>query len=126
MASPDLSARSGCWLLVRLFLMFPTTHRSLVAALANGAPEERARAFETLLAVYWKPVYKYLRVRWTRTREEAEDLTQGFFARAFEKESLASYDAGKASFRGLFFARFSTAMPRTSARRRCARSEAAA
>jgi RNA polymerase sigma factor (sigma-70 family) len=80
--------------------MFPTTHRSLVIALANGAPEERARAFETLLAVYWKPVYKYLRVRWSRTREEAEDLTQGFFARAFEKESLATYDTAKASFRG--------------------------
>ncbi|HYK41665.1 MAG TPA: sigma-70 family RNA polymerase sigma factor [Thermoanaerobaculia bacterium] len=79
--------------------MFPTTHRSLVLALASGAPEERARAFETLLAVYWKPVYKYLRVRWSRTREEAEDLTQGFFARAFEKESLVSYDAGRASFR---------------------------
>jgi RNA polymerase sigma-70 factor (ECF subfamily) len=79
--------------------MFPTTHRSLVVALASGAPEERARAFETLLAVYWRPVYKYLRVRWTRTREEAEDLTQGFFVRAFEKESLASYDAGRASFR---------------------------
>ena len=79
--------------------MFPTTHRSLVLALANGAPEERDRAFDTLLALYWKPVYKYLRLRWSRTREEAEDLTQGFFARAFEKESLAGYDPARASFR---------------------------
>ncbi|HEX2122294.1 MAG TPA: hypothetical protein VHL59_11685, partial [Thermoanaerobaculia bacterium] len=32
-------------------------------------------------------------------REDAEDLTQSFFARAFEKESLVAYDASKASFR---------------------------
>ena len=80
--------------------MFPTTHRSLVVALANGGPEERARAFETLLAVYWKPVYKYLRVGWRLNREDAEDSTQSFFTRAFERETLASYQPEKASFRG--------------------------
>jgi RNA polymerase sigma factor (sigma-70 family) len=78
---------------------FPTTRRSVVVALASADAAERTRAFETLVACYWKPLYKFARVAWRRSREDAEDLTQSFFARAFEKESLAAYDASKASFR---------------------------
>jgi RNA polymerase sigma factor (sigma-70 family) len=78
---------------------FPTTRRSVIVALSSEEPAERARAFDTLLACYWKPLYKYARVAFRRSREDAEDLTQSFFARAFEKESLAAYDAEKASFR---------------------------
>lgn len=78
---------------------FPTTRRSVVLALASADAAERMRAFDTLVACYWKPLYKYARVAWHRTREDAEDLTQSFFTRAFEKESLAAYDAAKASFR---------------------------
>lgn len=78
---------------------FPTTRRSVVLALASADADERTRAFDTLVACYWKPLYKYARVAWRRSREDAEDLTQSFFTRAFEKESLATYDAGKASFR---------------------------
>ena len=90
---------------------FPTTRRSVILALASGDAEERTRAFDTLAACYWKPLYKYARVAFHRSREDAEDLTQGFFARAFEKESLAAYDAGKASFRTflrLLFDRFAS------------------
>lgn len=78
---------------------FPTTRRSVVLALASVDAAERTRAFDTLVACYWKPLYKYSRVAWHRSREDAEDLTQSFFTRALEKESLAGYDAGKASFR---------------------------
>ena len=78
---------------------FPTTRRSVVLALASADAAERTRAFDTLVACYWKPLYKYARVAWSRKREDAEDLTQSFFTRAFEKESLATYDAAKASFR---------------------------
>jgi len=78
---------------------FPTTRRSVIVALSSADVAERARAFDTLLACYWKPLYKYARVAFRRTREDAEDLTQNFFARAFEKESLVAYDASKASFR---------------------------
>jgi len=78
---------------------FPTTRRSVVLALASADAAERTRAFDTLVACYWKPLYKYARVAWRRTREDAEDLTQSFFTRALEKESLAAYDANKASFR---------------------------
>lgn len=78
---------------------FPTTRRSVVVALASADAAERTRAFDTLVACYWKPLYKFARVAWRRSREDAEDLTQSFFARAFEKESLATYDAARASFR---------------------------
>ena len=79
---------------------FPTTRRSVVLALGSSDAQERTRAFDTLVACYWKPLYKYARVAWQRSREDAEDLTQSFFARAFEKESLAAYDPYQASFRG--------------------------
>lgn len=78
---------------------FPTTRRSVVLALASDDADVRTRAFDTLVALYWKPLYKYARVAWRRSREDAEDLTQSFFTRAFEKASLGSYDAAKASFR---------------------------
>lgn len=68
-------------------------------ALGSDDAAERTRAFDTLVACYWKPLYKYARVAFSRTREDAEDLTQSFFTRAFEKESLGTYDAAKASFR---------------------------
>lgn len=79
--------------------LFPTTRRSVIVALASADGEQRTRAFDALVALYWKPLYKYARVAWRRGREDAEDVTQSFFVRAFEKESLASYDAAKASFR---------------------------
>jgi RNA polymerase sigma factor (sigma-70 family) len=58
----------------------------------------RQRAFDTILASYWKPVYKYIRLKWQANNEDAKDLTQGFFANAFEKNFFATYDSAKASF----------------------------
>ena len=80
--------------------MFPTTRSSIVVALGSDREDERVRAFDTLVALYWKPAYKYLRVRGRRSSEDAEDLTSGFFLRAFEKESLAAYDPSRGTFRG--------------------------
>lgn len=79
--------------------LFPTTRRSVVLALASDDAVERTRAFDALVAIYWKPLYKYARVAHRRATADAEDLTQSFLARAFEKNALASYDAEKASFR---------------------------
>jgi RNA polymerase sigma factor (sigma-70 family) len=79
--------------------MFPRTRRSVIAALASDDVEERTRAFDTLVAIYWKPLYKYARVAHRHGASDAEDHTQSFLARAFERNSLAGYDAAKASFR---------------------------
>jgi RNA polymerase sigma factor (sigma-70 family) len=79
--------------------MFPTTRRSVIVALASDDDEQRLRAFDTFVALYWKPLYKYLRVARGREIADAEDLTQAFLAKCFESGSLSAYDAAKASFR---------------------------
>ncbi len=89
--------------------MFPTTRRSVILALASDDDEQRRRAFDTFTALYWKPLYKYLRVVRGREGADAEDLTQAFLTKCFENGSLAPYDATKASFRTflrLLFDRF--------------------
>lgn len=78
---------------------FPATRHSMVEALTSLEPEVRRRAFDTLVRSYWKPVYKYVRLRWHADPQDAEDLTQDFFARAFEKGHLDRYDPAKARFR---------------------------
>jgi RNA polymerase sigma factor (sigma-70 family) len=78
---------------------FPATRWSVVEAVRSGEPAEQARALDTLFAAYWKPVYKYVRLRWNRTAEDAQDLTQGFFAEALERELLAKYDPEKSRLR---------------------------
>lgn len=79
--------------------MFPTTRRSVIAALASDDEEQRRRGFDTFVALYWKPLYKYLRVARGRDVADAEDLTQSFLAKCFENGSLSEYDTAKASFR---------------------------
>ncbi len=78
---------------------FPTTRWSAVVGARSQEPAERSRSFETLIAAYWKPVYNYIRVRWNRSNEDAQDLTQGFFLRVMEKDFLVAYDPRKGRFR---------------------------
>ena len=77
---------------------FPVTNQSAIAAARSDDYVVRQRAFDTILTSYWKPAYKYVRLKWQASNEDAKDLTQGFFANAFEKNHFANYDAGKASF----------------------------
>lgn len=78
---------------------FPATHWSVVDAARSHNPSERGQALETLSAAYWRPIYKYVRVRWNRPAEDAQDLTQGFFAELLERELLARYDPAKSRLR---------------------------
>jgi RNA polymerase sigma-70 factor (ECF subfamily) len=77
---------------------FPVTRQSAIIAARSEDSQVRQGAFDTILACYWKPAYKYIRIKWQATNEDAKDLTQGFFANAFEKNHFADYDATKASF----------------------------
>jgi RNA polymerase sigma factor (sigma-70 family) len=74
-----------------------TSHSAIIAARSDD-PEMRQRAFATIVEGYWKPVYKYVRIKWQAANEDAKDLTQGFFAAAIEKDYFRSYDPAKASF----------------------------
>jgi len=78
---------------------FPATRRSAVAAARSTDPVERRRAFERIATVYWKPVYKYIRARWGKAGEDAQELTQEFFTRVIEKDFLAGYDPARARLR---------------------------
>jgi RNA polymerase sigma factor (sigma-70 family) len=78
---------------------FPRTRWSLIAAARSSQAEERRRALNTLIAVYWKPVYKYIRLRWGKDNEEGKDLTQEFFSRLLEKDFLGGYDPRRARLR---------------------------
>jgi RNA polymerase sigma factor (sigma-70 family) len=77
---------------------FPATNHSAIINARSDDSSVRRRAFDTILASYWKPAYKYIRLKWHADNEDAKDLTQGFFANAFEKNYFATYDARKASF----------------------------
>ena len=78
---------------------FPATRHSMVAAIRSGQPEIRRSAFDTLVVAYWKPVFKYLRLKWHAPEEDAADLTQAFFLRAFEKAFFDGFDPQRARFR---------------------------
>lgn len=78
---------------------FPATRWSAIVAARSLDLAERARALETLLAAYWKPVFKYIRLRWSRGFEDAQDLTQGFFAGLLERDLLAKFDPEKSRLR---------------------------
>jgi RNA polymerase sigma factor (sigma-70 family) len=78
---------------------FPPTRGSLLVTLRSGDPSERQRALDALLSVYWKPVYKYIRLKWNKDAAAAEDLTQEFFAEVIERNLLDRYDPQKAKLR---------------------------
>jgi DNA-directed RNA polymerase specialized sigma24 family protein len=77
---------------------FPSTRPSLIqAAAAGGAPARDA--LDAVIAVYWKPAYKHVRIQWHRTNEQAKDLVQAFFAVLIEQNLLAGFDPAKGRLR---------------------------
>ncbi len=65
-----------------------------------GSPASPANdaARTSIYQIYWQPIYFYIR-RLGRTPEDAQDLSQEFFARLFEKNYLQSADREKGKFR---------------------------
>jgi RNA polymerase sigma factor (sigma-70 family) len=79
--------------------VFPATRHSIVAAMRGDRPEDRRAAFDALVTAYWKPVFKYVRLKWHASAEDASDLTQGFFLKAYEKDFFSGFDPARARFR---------------------------
>lgn len=77
---------------------FATTRWTVVLAAGRPGSPQAAVALEELCRTYWFPLYAYVRRR-GQTREDAEDLTQAFFARLLEKGFLESADAERGRFR---------------------------
>jgi len=74
-----------------------------VLAAREGSSQQADMALEELCRSYWYPLYVFVR-RQTPTREDAEDLTQAFFARFLEKNYLAAISSERGRFRAFLLA----------------------
>jgi len=76
---------------------FATTHWSVVLT-AQGESPAAHEALEKLCRIYWRPIYSFVR-RQGIGPEEAEDITQGFFAQLLERRSLSAVRKEKGRLR---------------------------
>src|SRR5690349_5841201 len=77
---------------------FQTTRWTVVRQAINSDDPAARKALATLCESYWYPVYAFIR-RTGKSPHDAEDLTQGFFARLLEKDMLATIDPSKGRLR---------------------------
>ena len=77
---------------------FSTTHWSVVLTAGKTDVPQAAHALEKLCRTYWYPLYAYVRRRGYGS-EDAQDLTQGFFARLLDQNYPAQADRAKGKFR---------------------------
>jgi RNA polymerase sigma factor (sigma-70 family) len=77
---------------------FPSTRLSLLEAVSAGGAITAA-AMEQIAALYWKPVYRFVRYKFRQSNEDAKDLTQSFFTSAVERDFFQRFDPSRASFR---------------------------
>jgi RNA polymerase sigma factor (sigma-70 family) len=83
--------------------IFATTHWTVVLAAGKRHTPQSNHALEELCRTYWFPLYAYIRRR-GHNKEDAEDLTQAFFAKLLEKNFLANLASGKGKFRAFLLA----------------------
>jgi RNA polymerase sigma factor (sigma-70 family) len=81
---------------------FTTTHWSIVLEAQGESPAAQA-ALEKLCRTYWRPIYGFVR-RHGASAEDAEDLTQGFFALLLERKDLNSVRKEKGRLRSYLLA----------------------
>ena len=78
---------------------FTETLWQSVRRAADSSPALRRRGLEELCARYWKPIYRYIRIAWRKSNEDAKDLTQAFCLWLVEGEAVRKYEADRGSFR---------------------------
>jgi RNA polymerase sigma-70 factor (ECF subfamily) len=81
---------------------FVTTHWSVVLAAQKGSAAS-TQALARLCSVYWYPLYAYVRRR-GHQEQDAQDLTQEFFARLLQRNALQSVSPDKGRFRSFLLA----------------------
>ena len=84
---------------------FATTHWSVVLLAGDCSTRESRQALEALCATYWPPLYAYARRR-VKDPDEAQDLTQSFFARLLEKNYVDSATPDRGRFRAFLLTAF--------------------
>jgi len=83
--------------------VFVTTHWSVVLTAARSDTTRARAALENLCQAYWHPLYAYVRRR-GYSPEDAQDLTQEFFARLLEHNAVANVAPEKGRFRSFLLA----------------------
>ncbi len=83
-----------------------TTRWTMVLQAGAEGPE-RAAAMEQFCRAYWYPVYAFIR-RQGRTPEDAQDLTQSFFAKLISRDWLAGLEQREARFSTFLLTRVKT------------------
>jgi len=78
--------------------VFATTHWSIVLAAGEAKSPQSHEALEKLCRAYWYPLYAYVRRKGYHV-QDAQDLTQEFFARLLERNYLSVADRNKGKFR---------------------------
>lgn len=97
MADQDTAFRPGA-------TQFPPTAWSLIERLRDPQ-DPRAQAYlNRLMELYWRPIYKYIRIAWQRSNEDAKDLTQAFFVHLLEGPLLERASPERGNFRKLLLA----------------------
>ena len=84
---------------------FASTRWSLVVAAGQRELPESGEALATLCRLYWYPLYAYARRHLPRA-EDAQDLTQEFFARLLERDYLRQADRRRGRFRSFLLTAF--------------------
>ena len=82
---------------------FPGTHWSVVLSAGHDDDTRAHEALTRLCQTYWYPLYAFVR-RHGHAPEEAQDLTQGFFAHLLEHHGLAGVHPAKGKFRSFLLA----------------------
>lgn len=77
---------------------FVTTRWSIVVAAGDRATPDARDALADLCSAYWYPIYAYVR-RHGHDADEAQDLTQSFFARLLEKHVVEDARRERGRFR---------------------------
>jgi len=84
---------------------FVTTHWSVVLSVRDENAAQSRKALENLCRAYWHPLYAYVR-RLGRSPEDAQDLTQEFFARLLARQAMAKANPERGRFRSFLLASF--------------------
>ncbi len=82
---------------------FATTRWTVVLTAGRTDTTRAHKALADLCQTYWYPLYAYARRR-GHSVEDAEDLTQGFFARLLQQDFLAGLSQEKVRFRAFLLA----------------------
>ena len=83
--------------------VFATTHWTVVLTAGQRHTPQADRALEELCRAYWFPLYAFVRRR-GHLKEDAEDLTQAFFARFLARNYLEGLNAERGRFRAFLLA----------------------